>query len=336
MEPVSPPKRPWTVFAFLTVLGLTGLPWGPVAGADPPTAVHVVVLGSSTAAGVGPSHPDSAWVNRFRAALQAIDPQHQVTNLAVGGYTTWHIREDGTWPPPGRPDPDTDHNVSEALELDPDAIIVNLPSNDVTLGYWLTEQVLNYEAVRTLAAAEGVPVWFTTSQPRNLNEAGRDSLAGMFVTTMALYGYFAIDFWTGIAEPNGEIRDEFDEGDGIHLNDAAHRILFERVMEERIHELYVLGAAPPRATTALTLLPVRPQPASGLVTIEFSLERAMDVTLTLHDVRGRRIDELVRGARPAGRHRSRFDTAGLPAGVYFALLRGQDGSRATRRIAVVH
>ena len=52
------------------------------------TSIHLVVLGSSTASGSGPSTPDSAWVNRYRNYLQDINPLNQVTNLAIGGTTT--------------------------------------------------------------------------------------------------------------------------------------------------------------------------------------------------------------------------------------------------------
>ncbi|MFT5667674.1 MAG: lysophospholipase L1-like esterase, partial [Vicingaceae bacterium] len=56
--------------------------------------IHVVVLGSSTAAGTGPSSSDSAWVNRYRRHLQALNPQNVVTNLGVGGTTTYNIMPD--------------------------------------------------------------------------------------------------------------------------------------------------------------------------------------------------------------------------------------------------
>ena len=42
----------------------------PCAAINP---IHVVILGSSTAAGTGPSTSDSAWVNRYRAYLQEIN-----------------------------------------------------------------------------------------------------------------------------------------------------------------------------------------------------------------------------------------------------------------------
>lgn len=59
---------------------------------------HIVVLGSSTAAGTGTTNPDSAWVNRFRNYFVAQDSSFRVINLAVGGYTTYHIMPTGFVP----------------------------------------------------------------------------------------------------------------------------------------------------------------------------------------------------------------------------------------------
>ena len=63
---------------------------------------HLVILGSSTAAGTGPSSPDSTWVNRYRNFLQGINPDNLVTNLAIGGTTTYHIMPNWFSPPSGK------------------------------------------------------------------------------------------------------------------------------------------------------------------------------------------------------------------------------------------
>jgi lysophospholipase L1-like esterase len=53
-------------------------------------------------------------------------------------------------------------------------------------------------------------------------------------STLARFGQAAIDFWTGLADAEGRILPVFDCGDGIHLNDAGHRLLAERVVEAAI------------------------------------------------------------------------------------------------------
>ncbi|MGI9175948.1 MAG: SGNH/GDSL hydrolase family protein, partial [Rhodothermales bacterium] len=136
-------------------------------------SVRIVVLGSSTAAGTGPSDPDSAWVNRYRRHLQAMGPQYDVVNLAVGGYTTYQLLPTDSAPTDGRPAPDSAHNITQALSLDPDAILINLPSNDAANGFSVEDQLANYALMLERAEAQNVPIWIATTQPRNLDEAGR-------------------------------------------------------------------------------------------------------------------------------------------------------------------
>jgi len=205
-----------------------------------PGSFHVVVLGSSTAEGTGPSHPDSAWVARYREHLRTDRPSSRVTNLARGGYTTYHIQPDGFAPPPGRPAPDPERNISAAVRLRPDAIVVNLPSNDAAAGYGVDEQLANYARVLAVTDSAGVDVWIATTQPRNLAPAGRALLVAMRDSTLTRFGGRAIDFWSGVAAPDGAILPAADCGDGIHLNDAAHRLLCERVVA-------ALGALEPAA-----------------------------------------------------------------------------------------
>ncbi len=195
---------------------------------------HVVVLGSSTAAGTGPSVPDSAWVNRYRASVQALDPSNQVTNLAVGGFRTYHIMPTGFVPPAGRPSPDPAQNITQALGVAPDLLIINLPSNDAASSYPVSEQLANYDVILAEAAAQSVPAWIATTQPRNLSAARRANLMEMRDSTFARFGDFAVDFWNTLALSDGTIDPLYDKGDGVHLNDAGHRILFERMSAKGI------------------------------------------------------------------------------------------------------
>jgi len=221
---------------FRMCLGLLLVPM--LAGAQTtPGALHIVVLGSSTAEGIGPQDRNNAWVNRYRTFLQTLTPGNLVSNLAKSGYTTYHIMPDGFTPPAGRPTPDRERNITKALSLKPAAIIINLPSNDVASGYSLREQLANYDSVLARARAQGVPVWITTTQPRNLSLAQRQNLMAMRDSTLARWREKAIDFWNGLANPDGTINPIYDSGDGIHLNDAAHGILFNRVVAAQVHQL---------------------------------------------------------------------------------------------------
>ena len=204
-------------------------------GGNPATGDSVkliVVVGSSTSAGTGASTADSSWVGRYRAYVKSLDPTAVVVNLAVGGYTTYHVMPTGFVPPAGRPTPVPTANITMALAYQPWAIVVNLPSNDVTSGYSIAEQIANYDTLRARAAAAGVPIWLTTAQPRNLADPlQRDQLRVMTDSTLSRYAPFAIDVYHGLAAADGTILPQYNSGDGIHVNDAGHRYIFQQVVD---------------------------------------------------------------------------------------------------------
>lgn len=198
---------------------------GPAVRSRP---VTVVVLGSSSAAGFGLADPADGWVSRYTAALVAADPADKVVNLAVMGFSTFQVRPTGSPTIDGRPAVDPEHNVTAALALDPDAVIVNLPSNDAALGVSTDALMANLAAVTDAARAKGVPVWVGTTQPRNLDDAGRALLVEARDRILATYGDRAVELWTGIAAPDGTIDPALDSGDGVHLNARGHEILVGR------------------------------------------------------------------------------------------------------------
>jgi lysophospholipase L1-like esterase len=224
-------NRFWS--ALVLALAFLGCKKQPAANG---TRHVVVVLGSSTAAGlVGLTSLSHAWVNRYRAYLGETAPSWEVENLAANGSTTYQIQADDYAPPPGRPAPVPGRNITAALALHPSAIVINLPSNDVSNDIPVAEQMTNFTRVTDLARARGVPVWVTTTQPRNFSDVaqrnaqmeGRDAIQRQ-------YGDHTIDFWTGVAEADGTIKVQFDSGDQVHLNDAGHQLLFDRVVAAAI------------------------------------------------------------------------------------------------------
>ena len=197
------------------------------AGAQNP---YIIVLGSSTAYGTGPSDPDNAWVNRYTEFIEMAFPGYTVYNLAVPGQTTYHIMPDDYEPPANRPSPNPGGNITLALSVDPTAIIINLPSNDAYYGYSVAEQLANYDTILALTTPLDIPVWISTTQPRNLSSSGRQNLMIMRDSTFARFDDKAIDFWNGLAETDGTIIWYLDAGDGVHLNDDGHEILYNRVI----------------------------------------------------------------------------------------------------------
>jgi lysophospholipase L1-like esterase/PKD repeat protein len=195
----------------------------------------IVILGSSTAVGTGSNPIDSAWVYKFRAYVRGKNVQSQVISLAASGFTTYHtLNPTGYTPPAGRPAPDTARNITKALAQNPDLIIINLPSNDNAGGYSVQEQKDNYERAMGLINARNIPVFVSTTQPRNsLTPAQMSNQITMRDWTYQRFGEKAIDFWTTIANPDGTINELYNS-DGIHLKNAGHHILYTRVIAERV------------------------------------------------------------------------------------------------------
>lgn len=216
-----------------TVIAVSRQPGPAEADAD---ARLVVVLGSSTAEGTGPLKAENTWVNRYRDFLETVDPDFDVLNLARGGYTTYRIIPEGASGREDRPVADPLRNIEAALARNPVAIVVNMPSNDVASGFGVAEQMRNFQIVKDRADAAGVPIWFTTPQPRNLDEAGTRAQRELKDAMYERFGNRVIDFWEGFATEQGGQMQVWDSGDDLHYNDAAHGVFFERMKAAGIHE----------------------------------------------------------------------------------------------------
>lgn len=266
----------------------------------------IVVLGSSTAAGTGPTSSDSTWVNRFRNELTLSDTRHEVVNLAQGGYTTFHILPDDATIPSGiNISVDSNRNVSRALSYDPYAIIVNMPSNDAALNFGVEQQLSNFETIYNEANSAGVEVYICTTQPRNfganqvqIQEAVRDSI-------LSIYGENGVDFWNGFADANGYILPAFDSGDGVHMNNNGHRILFERISNKQIDTICL----PPitinveeQLQDQNSLISIYPNPFQENVFLEIETDVSGLLEVVLIDLLGRELAFLSEPIATAGRH----------------------------------
>ena len=47
----------------------------------------------------------------------------------------------------------------------------------------------------------------------------------------------AIDFWSGLANPDGSMKSSYNSGDGTHFNDAGHAVLVQLVISCAIPEV---------------------------------------------------------------------------------------------------
>lgn len=235
IKKLSPSAWPVAFLALLSLWGCQKEELSPVPPpkeniVTPPPALRTkrlyVVLGSSTAEGIGAGSYDSSWVGRCRAYLRSkeVTRHDSIINLGTSGYSTKEILPAG----------DANRNITKALAYNPYAIIVNMPSNDIAAGRSVEDQMKNFATIAALAEAQKVVFWVTTSQPRDFGPDGLRKLMELRDQITAVYGQHSIDFWTGLANPDGSINASYGVGDGTHLNHNGHRILFSRVVEKKV------------------------------------------------------------------------------------------------------
>lgn len=200
----------------------------------------LVIMGSSTAQGTGATVYDSSWAGRITNYYNQnnLDGQDTtVTNIAIGGYTSYSEMPTGFIPPPYRPSPDPNYNVTKALSYNPDVIIINLPSNDMASGFSKIEFMDNLRIMYQTITSAGVKCYISTSQPRNdLGDNWRDSLRTLVDSINNNFGIYSVNFWVDVATTDGlnHIKPEVSYGDQIHLNNLGHNYLYIRVRDKQI------------------------------------------------------------------------------------------------------
>ena len=212
----------------------------------------IAILGSSTAAGVGASTYDSAFAGRYAKYLGGLKPSWKLVNLAVGGYTTYHIMPTGWKRPAGRPAPDTARNITKVLALKPSALLICMLSNDINNGYPASEYNANYDSVAAWAVKAGIPTWITTVVPRTAFDAAkRKELLALRDRILTRFAPHAINFYDSLGDAEGNYLPGWGAGDGIHTNDKGHALLFRRVVAANL-------------TSAAMALAPRFRPEAGL------------------------------------------------------------------------
>lgn len=206
----------------------------PVVSAPPPAAPPVaqvgagtwVVMGSSTAAGSG-APAGKGWVALVGAAYGGRGAQ--VANIARGGTVTYEGLSASATRVAGRPAPDPAVNIDQALARRPVLLIVSYPTNDTALGYSVDETVDNLLAIRSQAQAAGVPVIVASTQPRNLNDAQLAQMRTIDSRLASSVGACFVDVRQLLAGPDGRLAPGYDSGDGVHPNEAGHRLIAEQM-----------------------------------------------------------------------------------------------------------
>jgi acyl-CoA thioesterase I len=242
-QPARPRRGPLlALIGALVALSLSACGGGsgdavPPAGPDPapPVAAPVlvvnpgvwVVLGSSTAAGVG-AVPGESWSARLRIAYEPATVE--IVNLARSGMLTAQARPLDAPAAVPQPAPLEGRNVDAALARSPRLLVLAYPSNDAGAGVPPRDSLTNLQAVQQRALQGGVATMVLSSQPVDaLDPPARERQIELDRLARAAFGPCFVELREALAGPNGGIAPAYASGDGVHLNGEGHRVIAERV-----------------------------------------------------------------------------------------------------------
>ena len=114
---------------------------GLVPGTEPAAPLRLVALGDSTLTGPGLAGPEDVWLHQALASLEP-RPPIDLISLAVGGARAAGARA----------------LVTQALELDPDAVVVAVGSNDAIHGTPMRAFASTFEALVSGLLAGGTTI----------------------------------------------------------------------------------------------------------------------------------------------------------------------------------
>jgi hypothetical protein len=149
------------------------------------------------------------------------------------------------------------------------------------------------------------------------------------------YGAKMIDLWPDLAQSDGRIKPEYDSGDGVHVNNTGHRLIYNRVVGSGVWAMLTsVEDGKLKSEIGFELAQNFPNPFNPTTVFGFRLSVFGHTRLTVYDILGREVAVLVDGVLPAGTHSVRFDATGLATGVYLYRLES-GGQMQVRRMVLV-
>lgn len=210
------------------------VPAAPATPSKPGSAVpsiqlgNWVVMGSSTAAGVG-APTGKGWVAMLQTEWAS--KKYVVVNIAKGGATTYHGISSTATPVSNRPMPDNAANIDQALARKPVLLIVSYPTNDTASGYAVDETVNNLLSIRAKALAASVPVVIVSTQPRALPASQLIQLRDIDQRLVNEVGACFVAVRAKLAGPDDKLAFIYDSGDAVHPNQAGHAVIATAVSD---------------------------------------------------------------------------------------------------------
>lgn len=181
------------------------------------TKYKIVILGSSTAFGVGATVPDSSWVGRTKAYYKSQHQLDTIINLAVpGSFSDSGVKL-----------------IPTALAYNPDIVVVSFPSNDIVADLGVPLLMKNFRTIYAAVTGAGKKCFIATTQPRTdmyqepTLRVGRDSVV------MEFPGHY-LQFYDPLVLPASNDPNPALVVDGVHPNNTGHNLLFQTVVATEI------------------------------------------------------------------------------------------------------
>ncbi len=220
----------------------------------------VVWIGSSTLLGAGATTEDSAIVWRVGNHYTRMGIMSSWSNLGVSGANVFEGMPNGYIKTGAQPSPDLTHNVTYALNQDPDIVIVGYPSNGYDGSLSITEILFAYRTIYNTVINAGKKCYIMTSQPRPaFGTTGRNLLKQIADSIMLQYPDTYIQAYYNLVE-TGTHNLLYNSGDNIHVNNTGHRVLFNSVIAKNIFEPWATSSSsilsPVETNTGITNLSI--------------------------------------------------------------------------------
>ncbi|GAA4460307.1 hypothetical protein GCM10023189_35230 [Nibrella saemangeumensis] len=171
---------------------------------------------------------ESSWVDLLTAAIYG----SEVIDLATSGYTTFHLLPHKPFTRTDLSLVDTARNITKAIALRPDCIIIVLGSHDLRRGWNNDAIVNNLEELRTQTSIANIDYYITTSLPVAGPEALTEQVLIQKEQILQYYGKQAINLFDHMATPESLPDPELFTTSLTTLNEAGHKRVFSLIWQQ--------------------------------------------------------------------------------------------------------
>jgi lysophospholipase L1-like esterase len=217
------------------------------------------IIGSSTSQGGGSSSNDSSYVGLLRKYFVDNGLVDSVINFGTSGYSVFRAMPSSYSPVGVQESPDVSKNITAILNRNVDVVIVNFPTNGFDI-LTLSEVMMAFQTIYDSCLAKGVECFITTTQPReDFTPLRQQFLKDLKNELISRFGNHAINFYDPVTIPGTTTTmPAYASGDNIHLNNAGHRQLFNKVVAADILKKFTtspstFGSATSQNTTITNL-----------------------------------------------------------------------------------